>query len=329
MSVVVAQVVLEQPLWLLGWLAVAMAAWQRRRARVRARSLAPLHAIEAAGPLPRSTRSHVVALPAVLGTVALALGVFALAGPRVSYADAEPMPAADLGLALDVSSSMRARDLDRERMRLDVARDAARAFVAARPRDRIGLLVFARYPDLLAPPTTDHDALLSWLDAIQPVAADGPEDATGIGTALARLVDVLSPTVPGERRVAVLLTDGEENVARTGRPGEIDPLHATQWARAQGVVVHVVTVGATPSAEAAARSAAWFDAVRATGGEVHAAEDAEAVEAAWQRIDDLTRSDRIERRERWRPLHAVVIGVALVLFLLAALLGSSVLAVRP
>lgn len=324
-----AQLTLEQPLWLLGWLAVGVAAWLRRRSRPGPHALAPLHVLDADPALPRSPRSRLVHVPAALAIVALLLGVLALAGPRASYADTRPVQAVDLAVAIDISSSMRARDLDRERTRLDVARDAARAFVEARPLDRIGLLTFARYPDLLAPPTSDHDALRAWLDGIRPVTPDGPEDATGIGTALARLVDALAASEDAGSRVAVLVTDGEENVARTGRPGEIDPLHATQWARARGVVVHVVAVGPAPSDEAAARVAPWYEAVRATGGNVHLAQDASGLERAWQQIDTLTRADRDETRERWRPLHAAVIGFALVLFLLAAGLGGSLLAVRP
>ena len=324
-----AQLTLEQPLWLLGWFAVAAAAWWRRRSRPAPRALAPLHVVAADHALPRSPRSRLVHAPAALAIAALLLGVLALAGPQASYADTRPVQAVDLAVGIDISSSMRARDLDRERTRLDVARDAARVFVEARPRDRIGLLTFARYPDLLAPPTTDHDALLAWLDGIQPVKPDGPEDATGVGTALARLVDALAGNDDPGSRVAVLVTDGEENVARTGRPGEIDPLHATQWARARGVVVHVVAVGPPPGDAAAARVAPWYEAVRATGGDVHLAQDAARLDLAWQQIDALTRADREETRERWRPLHADVIALALALFLLASALGGSVLAVRP
>ena len=61
-------------------------------------------------------------------------------------------------LALDISSSMNADDLAQGRTRLDVSKDSARTFVAERPDDRIGLVTFARYPDLRCPPTLDHVA---------------------------------------------------------------------------------------------------------------------------------------------------------------------------
>jgi hypothetical protein len=81
---------------------------------------------------------------------------------------------------------MTAQDMDRGRTRLDVARETASAFVRTRRDDRIGLVTFARYPDLRCPLTRDHEALLAILAAVTTVAADGPEDATGIGAAVAR-----------------------------------------------------------------------------------------------------------------------------------------------
>ena len=65
----------------------------------------------------------------------------------------------DILLCLDISSSMTANDLDPQLTRLDLAKAAAVEFINGRPNDRIGLIRFARYPDLLCPPTLDHGAL--------------------------------------------------------------------------------------------------------------------------------------------------------------------------
>ena len=99
-------------------------------------------------------------------------------------------------------------DAGEGKTRLEAALAAAAGFVRARPDDRIGLVGFARYPDLVCPPTLDHEAALERLLAVRPVAADGDEDATGIGHAVAFAVLALDRAAT-RGKVVVLLTDGE------------------------------------------------------------------------------------------------------------------------
>src|SRR4029077_18280051 len=90
--------------------------------------------------LPRTWRTRLVSLPTALQVLGLALVVIALARPI----QRAPLPlrkeGIDILLALDASSSMAARDLDPSRNRLDVAKDAAARFIAARKHDRLGLV---------------------------------------------------------------------------------------------------------------------------------------------------------------------------------------------
>ncbi len=317
----------ERPAWLAALVLVAAAAFVRARRPHPVAPLAALRAVDPAGTLPRSLRSRLVALPSLLQGLGLAAAVVAFAGPRTSDAAILPAAGIDIVIGLDLSSSMRARDLGDQRSRLDVARDAARRFVAARPRDRVGIVTFARFADLVAPPTTDHEALVAWLDGIAPVAADGPEDATGIGTALARMVDALRTGAPRGDRVAVLLTDGEENVARAGVSGAIEPLHAAQWARSMGVRLFVVQIG--PGSRDAGAATTWAHAVAATGGAVHAATDVSGLDDAWQAIDDLAPTTRDRVVERLRPRHAWAIALAIALVGLGASLRIRALRVAP
>src|SRR6185295_2846875 len=127
----------------------------------------------------------------------------------------------DILLCLDVSSSMTTPMARIGSMtgpsrpasdsRLEVARDAAARFIRGRPDDRIGLLSFARYCDLIGPPTLDHAALLERLADVRAVEADGPEDATAIGAAVARAAQALRSS-PSQSKLVIVLTDGEENV---------------------------------------------------------------------------------------------------------------------
>jgi Ca-activated chloride channel homolog len=185
---------------------------------------------------PRTARAALLPLPRALQAVGLLLVAFALARPAERVLEPLEAEGSDVVLCLDTSSSMTADDLAERRSRLDVAKAAAADFVRARPDDRIGLVAFARYPDLLCPPTLDHGALARILEELEPVVGDGPEDATGIGAAVAQATQVLEPSA-AQSKVVVVLTDGEENVALAGAKGEIAPAHAAQWAKRSGVYV--------------------------------------------------------------------------------------------
>jgi Ca-activated chloride channel family protein len=331
--------VLLEPLWLLA-VAPVLAAWfLRHRRRGTVVGMAPLAVVEGGrpGPLPTSLRARWRALPSGLEMLGFLAAVVALARPALPVSAPPRAAGIDIVLGLDVSSSMGGRDLDPARTRLDLARDAALAFIAGRPHDRVGLVAFARYPDLLAPPTLDHEALRAFLGAVRLVEGDGAEDATGIGTAIARAVATLAagPPRPGDAgRVAILLTDGEENVAREGAKEEIAPLHAAQLARERGVRVHLIAVGPPRPAGAAPDGggeglAALVRAVQSTGGEAHRAADAAALAAVYERIDDLERVPAPSAAVHHAPAHLGWLVACLVLVALGRLLRARVAAVWP
>ncbi len=305
--------------WLLATgLLIPVALW--RQSRAAAVPFAP-GALLAVRP---SWRVRILPLPRVLQVLALLLAVVALARP----ARREMLPlrteGIDILLCLDTSSSMTANDMDRRRTRLDVAKAAAAEFVRGRPEDRIGLVSFARYPDLRCPLTLDHDALAGILAGVTTVASDGPEDATGIGTAVARAAQVLQAD---ERRegVVILLTDGDENVAVEGAPGEIAPSHAAQLCAALGARVYAVAVGALgPKLDGALQAMA-----RKTGGEFHEARDASAVTAVYRQIDALEKTGFEKPRYVIEDRFLPFLAAAIALLLLGRLLESTVLGIFP
>ncbi len=130
-------------------------------------------------PIPGTWRTALRWLPRALEVAGLLLAVVALGRPVRRELMPLETEGVDLLLAIDRSSSMTVADMDRTRDRLEVARDAAVEFVRKRPRDRIGLVTFARFVDLVCPPTLDHGALERLLAGVRTVRSDGPEDATG------------------------------------------------------------------------------------------------------------------------------------------------------
>ncbi len=267
--------------------------------------------------LPGSWRRRCAALLPSLRCAAWLLLVLAAMRPVRRVALPQSIEGIDIVVALDLSSSMAAEDLAPGETRLAVAKRALDDFLRRRPEDRIALLSFARWPDLLVPLTRDHAALRAKLEALTLVEPDGAEDATGIGTALARALQLLEKSA-ARSKVIVLLTDGVENVATAQTPDEIAPLHAAQRAAQSGVRIDPIVVGRgdtdTREVEAVASR---------TGGTCFTARDAAAVAAVCAQIDGLERT-RLEA-PRWHveEWFAPFVAVALALLLAARAMAAS------
>ncbi|MFH2001054.1 MAG: VWA domain-containing protein, partial [Planctomycetota bacterium] len=250
-------------------------------------------------PWPVPWRMRFLWLPQAFHMIGLVLLVFALARPVHRVPVPYETEGMDILLCLDTSSSMTATDMDRQRSRLAVARDAAARFIEGRTHDRIGLLCFARFPDLRCPLTLDHRALKILLADVTTVESDSPEDATGIGTAVARAAQVIRAS-PSPSKVLILLTDGEENVALAQTPDEIAPVHAAQLCRELGVRVYTIAAGiGTPDPQGH-----WMPIdtrqvrhlAERTGGCFYEARDAGAIAGVYADIDELEKVELEEPR---------------------------------
>ena len=176
-------------------------------------------------------------IPFVLRVVALAAIIVAIARPRSSSTfekiDTEGI---DIMLALDVSTSMLARDFTPDR--ISAAKDIAIQFVAERPSDRIGVAVFAGESYTQSPLTTDRATLINLIKEIDcGIIEDGTAIGNGLATAVARLKDSQAKS-----RVVILLTDGVNNT------GEITPQMAAEIAKTYGIRVYTIGVGAMGTA---------------------------------------------------------------------------------
>lgn len=188
---------------------------------------------EAASKLPKGT-GHIARILAFASlVVAGALAVVAIARPQI-LGDPEPgtMEGIDIVVALDISGSMRAADF-RPQDRLFVAKRVIRDHLLTRPRDRVGLVVFAGEAFTQAPLTHDHALVADILDAVRTgVITDGTAIGDGLATALNRLKDSKART-----RAVILLTDGDNNA------GTLAPETATDLAVDLGIKVFPILVG--------------------------------------------------------------------------------------
>lgn len=285
----------------------------------------------------RALRSRIHHLGPALEALALLLLVVGLARPAESITLTAPRPGIDILLAIDVSSSMRATDLGDGATRLEAAKEAAVRFVTGRRDDRIGVLAFARYPDLLCPLTLDHAAVVRTLVALEPVVVEGPEDATALGAAVARSALVLKEGAE-RSRVLILLTDGEETVATSGKAGEIHPAQAAQLCAQEAVRVQAIGVGhgsegarvvAPGSDSSTVDSRALLDLAARTGGTFHPVTDVGALDRVYARIDRLERAAIGETRTVVAVRSAALLWAALLMLVLGALLRRTLLRVLP
>ena len=224
-------------------IAVYIGMLRRRRVGLRYSSLALVRVA-----LPRFARwrRH---LPFALFLLALTSLIFALVRPVQIVT--VPTGQATIILALDVSGSMRQRDI--QPSRLEAAQAAALSFIQRqKPNTQIGLVAFAGWAELVQPPTTDQEALQIAVESL--TTARGTAIGSGILKSLDAIADIdpnVAPSVSDPSRdaqatpvpkgafapdIIVLLTDG---VATTGPV----PVDAAQQAVDRGVRVYTIGFG--------------------------------------------------------------------------------------
>ncbi|SDB98113.1 vWA domain-containing protein [Williamwhitmania taraxaci] len=179
-----------------------------------------------------SWKTHFRHIPFVLKSLAFALIIFAIARPQSTENwENTTTEGIDIIIALDISSSMLARDFQPDR--ITAAKAMGMQFITGRPNDRIGLVIFSGESFTQCPLTSDHAALINLMKEVQSgLIEDGTAIGNGLGTAISRLKESKAKS-----RVVILLTDGVNN------RGEIAPLTAAEIAHTYGIRVYTVGVG--------------------------------------------------------------------------------------
>jgi len=296
-------------LWLLVLPALLLAAYvvlQRRRPAYALR-FTELDLLASLVPRSAAWRRHVPAALVLLSIVALTTA-FARPTGEVRV----PRERATVVVALDVSLSMRAQDVDPDR--ITAARAAAATFIEGLPeRFNVGLVSFSGVASVVVPPTQDHASVVSAVKALQLAPS------TAIGEAVFASLDALRG-VPGETgqdpppaRV-VLLSDGTNTVGRT-------PVEAAKAASAANVPVSTIAYGTQEGVVEVQGQVINVPVDRAalerlavgTGGSAFTAEDGRELRQVYDDIGSQVGST-VERRE----VTATVAGLALALAVAAA-----------
>lgn len=168
--------------------------------------------------------------------LALAVLITAFANPLIGTKFEEVTRSGiDLCVAIDVSASMRAEDIQPNR--ISAARKELQNLINNLKGDRIGIIVFSGDAYTQLPLTSDYSAALMLTDVIDAGMAPTP------GTAIGSAIDLARESFrkeEGKYKAIVIITDGENH--------EDDPVAAAGEAANEGIVIHTIGMGSLEGA---------------------------------------------------------------------------------
>jgi Ca-activated chloride channel family protein len=226
----------------------------------------------------------------------------------------------DIVLAMDVSSSMLAKDFSPNR--IEASKKEAINFVDGRPHDRVGLVIFSGESFTQCPVTIDHAIVKNQLSQIKNGLL---EDGTAIGMGLATAVQRLKES-QAKSKVVILMTDGVNN------QGLIDPLTACDIAMQYNVRVYTIGIGTngkamtpvamTPGgdlifdyADVQIDEGLLKDIAKKTGGQYFRATDNRRLKEIYAQIDKLEKTkiemSAFERKTEKFYVFALIAGLLL------------------
>jgi len=232
----------------------------------------------------------------------------------------------DIVMAIDVSSSMLARDLKPNR--LTALKKVAADFIKERVNDRIGLVVYAAESFTKTPITSDKAIVLRSLNDIK---YGQLEDGTAIGMGLATSVNRLKDS-KAKSKVIILLTDGVNN------SGFIEPQTAASLAIEYGIKTYTIGLGSNGMAlspiaynpdgsfrygmsKVEIDEALLKDIAEKTGGVYFRATDNEKLSEIYEEINKLEKTDIEEFKyynyeEEFRMFALLACGLLMLEYLL-------------
>lgn len=219
-----------QYLWLF-LIFIPIIAWYVLR-KIKSHPTLSVSTISPYAKLPVSFKEYLIHLLFVLRLGVLACVIIIIARPQTYDSwRTSSTHGTDIILAMDISSSMLARDFKPDR--LEAAKNVAAKFVSGREADNIGIVVFAGESFTAVPMTTDRSLLVNYINDI---SMNMLEDGTAIGDGLATSINRIKDGKAKSKSI-ILLTDGSNNT------GNVAPSTAAEIAKKFGIKVYTIGVG--------------------------------------------------------------------------------------
>ncbi|MCC6186883.1 MAG: VWA domain-containing protein [Chitinophagaceae bacterium] len=318
-----------QPYYFLLLLLLPLYFWYRWRSSSARQPSFRVTSLAALAQLAPSWRVRLIPTLLVLRSIAFVALVVALARPQSSSINESiDSNGIDIVLSIDVSGSMMAEDLKPNR--IEAAKQVAQDFVAKRPNDRIGLVIFSGESFTQCPITIDHNILNEQIASIK---SGMLQDGTAIGMGLATAVDRLR-NAKAKSKIIILLTDGVNNT------GLIDPSTSLEIAKAYKLRVYCIGVGTRGQAPYPVQTpmgmskqmvpveideALLKNIASQTGGQYYRATSNSSLAAVYKEIDKLEKSKvEVSSIKHFTDLFLPFALLALICLVLELLLRLSV-----
>lgn len=233
----------------------------------------------------------------------------------------------DMMLAVDVSLSMLAKDLEPDR--LTALKDIAQNFVKQRPNDRIGLVTYSGEAIAKVPVTMDHQVVKEELAMLNPLELQ-PGTAIGEGLAVAASHLRHSKT---KSKIIILMTDGV-NTVENAMPSQT----AAELAKSFGIKVYTIGIGTNGYAlfptnqdifgeiifteqEVKIDEPALREIAQTTGGKYFRATSNSSLQEIYDEINQLEKSDtKSSKMYNYQEYFRIFLWIAFFTLLLDAML---------
>ncbi|MDZ7725813.1 MAG: VWA domain-containing protein [candidate division KSB1 bacterium] len=199
--------------------------------RIKQRALARFGNPELLKKLMRNTSRKRQVTKISLILIAVCFMIFSLARPQIgTKVETVKREGIDILVAIDVSKSMLARDI--QPSRLEKAKHEVESLIHRLEGDRIGLIAFAGVPFVQCPLTLDYGAASIFLDIMDPALI--PTPGTAIGAAIEKAMQTFDQK-ERKHKVLILITDGEDHKGKA--------LDIAKQAEREGIKIYAVGIG--------------------------------------------------------------------------------------
>ena len=260
--------------------------------------------------------------PILLRGIGVTAVIVGLAQPQLIETFEEPVAeGVGIAIAIDLSTSMGARDMSRRASRLQAAKQTILAFLEGRTDD-VGIISFGGEALTRVPLTHDHYVVRAALEDLDSsLLLDGTDIAGAIAAGAGLLRDA-----PHSSKMLILVTDGAHN-------GEgLAPSRAAQAAAAFGIRIYPIAIGTDYMlrTQLAEMETVLTQAAFVTNGRYFRATDLDALGEIYEEIEGLAApSEEIVERTEATPIGLWFLLASLPILLLGAALRGSRWGVIP
>ncbi|MCE2982772.1 MAG: VWA domain-containing protein [Parachlamydia sp.] len=248
-----------------------------------------------------------------------------------------PKEGSAIYLLLDRSGSMQ-EEAASGQTKMDLLKKMTAQFIRERTQDLMGLIAFARVPQVLAPLTLDQAALLEKLNDIH-TASDPEENGTAIGYAIFKTAKLIAaarhysqelqshgkPTYEIKNAVMIVVTDGFQDPSRLdygNRLRTIELDEAAAYAKSEGIHLYVINLDPRFGlADFAPHRKQMKDIAEATGGQLYLISKGDDLKQVFQTIDRLEKTPLPPQFSKAAPFEKNPRGLSL--YPLLMLLGGA------